>query len=184
MYLMVLEVVVLGVFVFIIGPILYLLWNLVLIALGRHPLQNPGMISPEIGKLSRTVVERIPLVMYIPPPPTGLDPMELTKPEAVYSYPPQQPLGKAPPKPRFRFFRRLSRERKAEAPDSSNQKQDSESGPRKGLGDWEDNWEQNELPFVILEDNRAACAICLNDFEAPRRKAMQTRLPKKRETTL
>ncbi|KIL66189.1 hypothetical protein M378DRAFT_75405 [Amanita muscaria Koide BX008] len=174
MYLMVLEVVVLGVFVFIVGPILYLLWNLVLIAMGRHPLQNPGMISPEIGKLSRTVVDRIPLVMYIPPPPTGLDPMELTKPEVIYSYPPQQPLGKAPSKPRFRFFRRLSsKERKTDASDSSNQKLESESEP-KGLGDWEDNWEQSELPFVILEDNRAACAICLNDFEAPRRKAVQT----------
>ena len=34
---------------------------------------------------------------------------------------------------------------------------------------WEDNWEQCEYPFVRLEGNRAACAICLMDFEEPRR---------------
>ena len=34
---------------------------------------------------------------------------------------------------------------------------------------WEDNWEQCEYPFVRLEGNRAACAICLMDFEEPKR---------------
>lgn len=34
---------------------------------------------------------------------------------------------------------------------------------------WEDNWEQCDYPFVRLEGNRAACAICLMDFEEPRR---------------
>lgn len=34
---------------------------------------------------------------------------------------------------------------------------------------WEDNWERGEYPFVRLENNRAACAICLMDFEEPKR---------------
>jgi hypothetical protein len=34
---------------------------------------------------------------------------------------------------------------------------------------WEDNWERGEYPFVQLEGNRAACAICLMDFEEPKR---------------
>jgi hypothetical protein len=39
-----------------------------------------------------------------------------------------------------------------------------------GSGDsWEDNWEKGEYPFVRLEGNRAACAICLMDFDEPKR---------------
>lgn len=34
---------------------------------------------------------------------------------------------------------------------------------------WEDRWEPGEHPFVRLEGNRAVCAICLLDFEEPRR---------------
>jgi len=34
----------------------------------------------------------------------------------------------------------------------------------------EDNWERSDYPFVALEGNRAACAICLLDFEEPKRK--------------
>lgn len=35
---------------------------------------------------------------------------------------------------------------------------------------WSDYWEESEYPFVVLEGNRAACAICLMDFEEPKRK--------------
>lgn len=41
---------------------------------------------------------------------------------------------------------------------------DEAQGPR-----YEDKWEKGEYPFVKLEDNRAACAICLCDFDEPRR---------------
>jgi len=34
---------------------------------------------------------------------------------------------------------------------------------------WEEHWEQGDYPFVRLEGNRAACAICLMDFEEPKR---------------
>lgn len=34
---------------------------------------------------------------------------------------------------------------------------------------WEDHWEAGEYPFVRLEGNRAVCAICLLDFEEPKK---------------
>lgn len=36
--------------------------------------------------------------------------------------------------------------------------------------EWEANWEKSEYPFVKLPNNRATCAICLVDFEAPPKK--------------
>jgi len=36
--------------------------------------------------------------------------------------------------------------------------------------DWEAIWEKGEYPFVKLPNNRATCAICLVDFEAPPKK--------------
>ncbi len=36
--------------------------------------------------------------------------------------------------------------------------------------EWEANWEKGEYPFVKLPNNRATCAICLVDFEAPPKK--------------
>lgn len=189
MYLMVLEVFILGIFVFVIGPVIYvrypnytflgltdyilqLIWSLILIALGRHPLQNPTSINPEIGKLPRSAVDRIPLVMYIPPPPAGFSVGELAKPEAVYSYPPKlQSPSKISPKPRFRFLRRIP----FRGNKDSSKRIGYEPGPERhdGMSDWENVWEQGELPFVVLEDNRAACAICLNDFEAPKQKTQR-----------
>ena len=35
---------------------------------------------------------------------------------------------------------------------------------------WEDCWESGEFPFVRLDHNRASCAICLLDFEEPKRR--------------
>ncbi|KAF9028995.1 hypothetical protein BDZ89DRAFT_1065706 [Hymenopellis radicata] len=168
-YLMVLEVVILTVVVFIVAPILFLFWNIFLMCLGRHPLQNPGMIKPEIGKLSKAVVERIPLVMYIPPPPdpSAYPASPIKIPEAIYKYPPKSPtLSNVPPKNRFRWFKK----RKA-APSSPKSKDPTEGGkaPEKS-GEphtWEEHWEDEGYPFVVLEGNRAACAICLMDFEEP-----------------
>lgn len=34
---------------------------------------------------------------------------------------------------------------------------------------WEDNWERGEYPFVQLDAHRASCAICLLDFQEPKR---------------
>jgi hypothetical protein len=137
------------------------------------------MIKPEIGKLSKSLVEQIPLVMYIPPPPPGSPHEKVlpTAPDRAHLYPPKpasHPKPSATPptsqRPRFRFMRRLSsfggRKRKA-ATDSQGQPND-DSALREPQS-WEENWEQGEYPFVVLEGNRAACAICLMDFEEPKK---------------
>ncbi|KAF8658266.1 hypothetical protein AX16_002042 [Volvariella volvacea WC 439] len=170
MYFMVLEVLILGIIVFIIAPIIFLIWNITLILLGRHPLQNPGMIKPEIGKLSKSVVEKIPLVIYIPPPPENLKDT-ITIPPTTYSYPPK-PFTSTPPasrhRSRFRFLRRMRR------PKQGNTGAGLKEGEKAGEHtpdplNWEDHWEHVDYPFVVLEGNRAACAICLMDFEEPKR---------------
>lgn len=80
-----------------------------------------------------------------------------------YTYPPI-PSSQPPRKRRFAFLRR-----------SKSSKNDSQGKPGKGskggqAGTWEDNWVPGDYPFVKLEGNRAACAICLMDFEEPQRR--------------
>lgn len=134
------------------------------------------MINPEISKLPSSVVDRIPLVMYIPPPPVGFNVEELTKPEVAYSYPPKPPISKPTSRPKFRLLRGISfGDRRDNASDPASLKSDLDLENQKGLSHWERSWENSELPFVILEDNRAACAICLNDFEAPKKKTERTK---------
>ncbi|KAH8119229.1 hypothetical protein DFH11DRAFT_431213 [Phellopilus nigrolimitatus] len=180
-YLIILEVFVIAMLVFIIGPLIYLFWNIVLICLGRHPMQNPHYINPEIGKLSKSLVDQIPLVLYIPSPPEGekkgagvSDADIITKPEPVYTpgsaehtYPPKP----SAPKRRFTFLSRKSSKHLSGLEDAAALDRDEKSGG----GDteeriWEDCWEHGEFPFVRLEENRASCAICLLDFEEPKRR--------------
>ncbi|KAK0212674.1 hypothetical protein DFS33DRAFT_54545 [Desarmillaria ectypa] len=171
-YLMVVEVIILGLIVFLIAPILFLFWNIFLMCLGRHPLQNPGMIKPEIGKLSKSVVDRIPLVMYIPPPPEPSS-FPIKVPEAIYTYPPPPPgsSNTAPSKRRFRFLK--IKKKTADIPPNESSTSSKSEGKKATKPDvpetWEDHWEQEGYPFVVLEGNRAACAICLMDFEEPKR---------------
>jgi hypothetical protein len=168
---MVLEVIILGLIVFIIAPIILvcyldtifltsliiiavqLVWNIFLMCIGRHPLQNPTMIKPEIGKLPKSVVDRIPLVMYIPPPPGASSDTPIKIPEAAYTYPPE-------PR-RFKFLRYKGKMHVDASKETKQGKKSSMTDPET----WEDHWEQDGYPFVILESNRAACAICLLDFE-------------------
>jgi len=158
---MLLELLLLGLIVFVIGPIVYLVWNVFLMCIGQHPLQNPHSIKPEIGKLSKTAVEKIPLVLYIPAP-EDQDTAPITKPSPVHTYPPASPK----PKPQKRRFFFLRKKRSGESGLKEKGKAHGDSGP----GDsWEDNWERGEYPFVRLEGNRAACAICLMDFDEPKR---------------
>ncbi len=186
---MVVEVIILGLIVFLIAPILFvstfthipasfltrvsqLFWNIFLMCLGRHPLQNPGMIKPEIGKLSKSVVDRIPLVMYIPPPPEPSS-FPIKVPEAIYTYPPPPPGSNniAPSKRRFRFLK--VKKKTAGIPPNESSTSSKSEGKKATKSDapetWEDHWEQEGYPFVVLEGNRAACAICLMDFEEPKR---------------
>jgi hypothetical protein len=141
------------------------------------------MIKPEIGKLPKSTVDRIPLVMYIPPPPDEPSDGPIKVPDAVYSYPPKQTGATKPPKRRFAFLRTMSsfkgkgKGKGAGTSAGGNGSNLSEKdGGLKGKGvekvepvTWEDHWEQGDYPFVRLEGNRASCAICLMDFEEPKK---------------
>ncbi|KAL4263083.1 RING-type domain-containing protein [Pleurotus pulmonarius] len=171
MYIMVLEVVLIGFVVFVIAPILFLCWNILLMCLGRHPLQNPSLIKPEIGKLPKSVVDRIPLVMYIPPSPEDSK-SPVTVPEAVHAYPPKTTVKPSTPSRRFKFLRISRKKQTASTSEKGEGGEDKKSPSGKGAEDpqtWENQWVQSEYPFVKLEGNRAACAICLMDFEEPKR---------------
>ncbi|OSD06908.1 hypothetical protein PYCCODRAFT_1382876 [Trametes coccinea BRFM310] len=186
LYVMILEIFLLGLLVFVLGPVLYLVWNIVLLCLGRHPLQNPHYIKPEIGKLPKSIVEQIPLVLYIPPPPGEPTSGSPTVPPEAHAYPPKSSSGStsasSAPKRRFAFFRRKGASKDNVQGNGSPEKQgggqgkeaDRGGGAVDASGDqsdvpWDEMWEKGEYPFVRLEGNRAVCAICLMDFEEPKR---------------
>ena len=123
------------------------------------------MINPEIGKLPKTVVERIPLVIYIPSPPEGVKSALAGIP---HSYPPKVASITNRSQPRFKFLRSF-RNKDSPSQTVSDEKNEGTNGTE-GPISWESQWELGEYPFVTLEGNRAACAICLMDFEEPKRK--------------
>ncbi|KAH7913172.1 hypothetical protein BJ138DRAFT_1146735 [Hygrophoropsis aurantiaca] len=171
MYFLVLEVILFGFLVFMILPFIMLFYTIVLLCLGRHPLQNPHYIKPEIGKLPKSIVDRIPLVIYIPPPPDDESPISFPKP--IHNYPPKPPAPKVAKK-RFAFLRKKASKDKGSANGRSSAEGKNPNGKGAGgvdneLETWEDLWEQGEYPFVRLEGNRATCAICLMDFEEPKK---------------
>ena len=179
-YLVVLEVVLVGLLVFVIGPLLYvsfppprcnshliyyfhqLVLNIILLCTGRHPIQ-PGTINPDIPKLSQKLVDRIPLVFYIPPPPNAPNPFP---PPNIHDYPPPPLASEDKPRHRFAWFRRKKKG------DKKNKNADLERGKAVNTeeDDWEANWVRGDHPFVALDGNRATCSICLMDFEEPVRR--------------
>ena len=116
------------------------------------------MIKPDIGKLPKAIVDRIPLVYYIPPPPSDNLASETV---TSHFYPPK------PPKRRMLFALLHSKFRGTKLEPSDKPTQDLNENKSNF---WADNWEQGQYPFVTLEGTRATCAICLNDFEAPPRR--------------
>ncbi|KAG5342989.1 hypothetical protein C0989_005940 [Termitomyces sp. Mn162] len=147
-----------------------LFWNIVLFCMGRHPLQIHSTIKPEVGKLSKSIVDTIPLVLYIPPPP-GYIPQQQNvsvqvKPDTLGS---KSAPAESEPKRRFWIMKCLTSvntPKDQKIPKSKEDEFDENIGEPQA---WEEYWEQGEYPFVILEENRAACAICLVDFVEPKR---------------
>ncbi|KAI0675340.1 hypothetical protein C8Q78DRAFT_1067124 [Trametes maxima] len=173
LYLMMLEIFLLGLLVFVIGPFIYLAWNIFLLCLGRHPLQNPHYIKPDVGKLPKAIVQQIPLVLYIPPPPgESTDPV--TVPPAAHAYPRKAPRLQPQPHPRLRpaAGNKARSHQSAEKDDAGGKQVDPGGGGTHEDDEdvpWDEMWEKSEYPFVRLEGNRAVCAICLMDFEEPKR---------------
>jgi len=161
MYVMILEVVLVAILVFVIGPILFLFWSILLLCLGRHPSQNPHHFTPDIGQVPRAIVDKLPLVIYIPPPPNQPS-KPVTLPSDLHTYPPKSPATR-----RFLLlpFRRGTTSTGKTVKSGSTK----EKGGSKRPSTWEDNWVKGEYPFVQLDSHRASCAICLLDFQEPRR---------------
>jgi len=158
--------------------------------MGRDPLRLPTQINPEVGKLPHKAVDCIPLVLYIPAPApkqvTGADgvpqdssaqpdtraaPLAVPEPAHIHSYPPSkespESAARTPPSSRRLFtFRRIRLKKPKDRQEKGKEKQ---SGPRNEEQCYEDKWERGDYPFVKLEGNRAACAICLCDFQEPKR---------------
>ncbi|KAF8491024.1 hypothetical protein JB92DRAFT_3007265 [Gautieria morchelliformis] len=193
-YLVIVEVIVVAFLVFILGPLIFVGLNIVLICMGRHPLRHPAYISPEVGKLPVRAVDQIPLVLYIPAPketpgsqnlsqrPSSLSTPRLTVPEPahIHSYPPEPervPVShtsgsgtRVHSRSRRLFtFRRIRLKKKRTLDDDNGKEQQLKPSNGEEGSRYEDKWEKGEYPFVKLEDNRAACAICLCDFDEPRR---------------
>lgn len=89
-------------------------------------------------------------------------------PPSVYTYPPKPPPA-VPPKRRFAFLRRAKKGDSSKTGNADKNAKGKKTAGADEIKTWEDNWEQGEYPFVRLEGNRATCAICLMDFEEPKR---------------
>lgn len=139
--------------------------NIILVCLGRAPLQPGGDIHPEIPKLSQRAVDKIPLVLYIPPPPEDFQ--EISPPQKTHVYPPARmdsPLSTGTAQARRSMFRFLKRRRTRVKGKGKGKSVDVDASDEKVAeqgNTWEDRWEKGDFPFVRLEENRAACAICL-----------------------
>lgn len=170
MYVVVLEVLVVGAIIFILVPLVFLVVNIILVCMGRAPLQPGGDIHPEIPKLSQRAVDKIPLVLYIPPPPEDFQ--DVTPPPQAHLYPPTRMTSMASvdsAQSRRSMFRFLKRRRTKLKGKGKNIDSNMPNEKADGGNAWEDRWEKGDFPFVRLEENRAACAICLMDFEPPKK---------------
>jgi len=124
------------------------------------------VITSEIGRLPKSIVDRIPLVIYIPPP----DDLSLSEEKTLFPH-------VYPPKPskrqmRFRLLQKYSfRGSTSKAGTSDKESANDENN----ANHWADDWEPGQYPFITLDGNKAACAICLNDFgPPPKRKVVNT----------
>ncbi|KAG8857998.1 hypothetical protein FRB96_005489 [Tulasnella sp. 330] len=230
-YVVVVEVILIAIVIFVLGPILLLTLNLLMLCLGRQYDRGNPTIRAEIPKLDQKWVDQIPLVVYIPPKSEGVnddDEVDETEtPIPVHTYPPKapeapafaaveksQPIASSSTSPitatnpdsvskRSGKGRLLFLRRKAEPPSSVAGDDDAPaastsadpptigaakssphkplnpptSSPQKGAAPqvvdedpWEARFERGEHPFVTLDGNRAACAICLCDFIEPKRR--------------
>ncbi|KAI0636435.1 hypothetical protein C8Q77DRAFT_501550 [Trametes polyzona] len=131
-----------------------------------------------IGKLSQSEVDRIPLVLYIPPPPeVKEDSTSPEPPSRPISYPPSLP--KPPPravtkKKRFIHFRpkRLRSSTLSMEGDLEQGVVQNSLGAINSLAlvnSWDAMWAPAPYPLVRLPENKATCTICLCDFEEPKK---------------
>lgn len=98
-------------------------------------------------------------------PPTTSDSLpvdSVTPPQATE--PSKEPVA---PKKQHRFFFFRRSKKNADGDLEAGRPKANQKAPE---DEWEANWERGDYPFVKLPENRATCAICLLDFEAPPRR--------------
>ncbi|KAI1791715.1 hypothetical protein LXA43DRAFT_920064 [Ganoderma leucocontextum] len=129
--------------------------------------------QPLIGKLSKKDVDRIPLVLFIPPPPADTPASPISPLPRSVTHPIPSPRPPPPPpskRRRFISFRPTFRRRDTRPGIADIERGAEAMSPIDEEGDdWDRIWERGSYPFVRLPENRATCIICLTDFEAPRR---------------
>ncbi|KAG9043587.1 hypothetical protein FS837_009376 [Tulasnella sp. UAMH 9824] len=186
-YLIVLELLLIAFIVFILGPILLLILNLIMLCLGR-PVDRHGnvIVRAEIPRMEQSLIEKIPLVVYIPPqepetksqekPDGASEPRESRRKDsenpadatgaetsaAKKTHGDSNATSSRPPRTRFAWLRKQGGKSKApKATMWSDAQLIIEGDPR---------FEKCEHPFVVLDSNRAMCYICLSEFVEPKRK--------------
>jgi hypothetical protein len=92
----------------------------------------------------------------------------VTIPSDLHTYPPQPPTSRR----RFPF---LPFRRRASLPSDATKSSRGKEKKNSSHHSWEDNWERGEYPFVQLDSHRASCAICLLDFQEPKRVSVSAR---------
>ncbi|KAG9036307.1 hypothetical protein FS837_001705 [Tulasnella sp. UAMH 9824] len=199
-YLIVLELLLIAFIVFVLGPILLLILNLIMLCLGR-PVDRHGnvIVRPEIPRMEQSLIEKIPLVVYIPPKEPETKPQEksdgASEPRESSRKDSGNPadaagLGEASvtsqtrggsnatasrsARNRFAWLRRHGEKNKAPNLTLWSDAKLVEEGDQR--------FEKSEHPFVVLESNRAMCYICLGEFVEPKRKDGVATAPPRSET--
>ena len=136
-----------------------LFWSILrdLLPLGRHPLQKPHHFI----SVPRAIVDNLPLVIYIPPPPDQPS-KRVTLLSDLHTYPPKTTISRRSP---FLPFRRRTASTGNTVKTASNKEKKRSDRPSA----WEGNWVKGEYPFLQLDSHRAWCTICWLDFQEPRR---------------
>ncbi|KAG8903713.1 hypothetical protein FRB99_002849 [Tulasnella sp. 403] len=189
-YVIVVELLLIAFVVFVLGPFLLLVLNILMLCLGRRVDANGNpQIHAEIPKMDKRLLALIPLKIYIPSPFDDDTPDE-TSPNPTY--PPNSPTAKGPETAGgqigiptasstrargtsifatllqwFRPSKTLSSPKVAQAKPSSGEPESAH----------EAQFERGPYPFIRLERNRATCSICLVDFVPPKRRAEKDKRP-------
>ncbi|KAG8901750.1 hypothetical protein FRB99_005119 [Tulasnella sp. 403] len=189
-YVIVVELLLIAFVVFVLGPFLLLVLNILMLCLGRRVDANGNpQIHAEIPKMDKRLLEFIPLKIYIPSKEEPAEDAALNATNGTsvnLTYPPISPTkiadssavtSTAPPTSNRHdgFFGALfHRLRPSKALRGPLQAKLSSVEPENA---YEAQFESGPYPFIQLEKNRATCYICLSDFVPPRRRVEKDKQP-------
>lgn len=109
--------------------------------------------DPPVRPLERSVLDDIPLVLYMPADP-GAAPGGTPQ---IVTYPPNgKSQLESSKKPQFILLRKFTRRRASQPVFPLSPLSPSSAAP-----------DLSELPLVRLEENQATCSICFSEFQAP-----------------